>query len=173
MVGLISTLPLEGDMMAAMRGRPMVPMAIIEQLQQLYTVKHAVHRTSTAIPPDVDVLMLVHPQQLSDKTLYAIDQFVLKGGKALVFVDPHSETAGSSHPSQLNPPGTPTASDLDKLFTAWGFEMAPKMVAGDRRDARARSMPGSRGGRGRSTTSPGSRSRPTNLNRDRHRSPPI
>jgi ABC-type uncharacterized transport system involved in gliding motility auxiliary subunit len=143
-VGLISTLPLEGDMMAMMRGRPSEPMAIMEQLQQLDTVKPLAANID-AIPPDVHVLMLVHPQNLSDKTLFAIDQFVLKGGKALVFVDPLSELQ-ASHPSQLNPPGSPTASNLERLFKSWGFEVPAKTVAGDRRDAQRVGVPGSRGG---------------------------
>jgi ABC-type uncharacterized transport system involved in gliding motility auxiliary subunit len=143
-VGLISTLPLEGDMMAMMRGRPAEPMAIMEQLQQLDTVKPLAANID-AIPPDVDVLLLVHPQNLSDKTLFAIDQFVLKGGKALVFVDPLSELQ-ASHPSQLNPPGSPTASNLERLFKSWGFEVPANTVAGDRRDAQRVGVPGSRGG---------------------------
>jgi ABC-type uncharacterized transport system involved in gliding motility auxiliary subunit len=143
-VGLITTLPLEGDMMAMMRGRPAEPMAIMEQLQQLDTVKPLAPGID-AIPPDVDVLMLVHPQNLPDKTLFAIDQFVLKGGKALVFVDPVSELQ-ASHPSQLNPPGSPTASNLERLFKSWGFEVPANTVAGDRRDAQRVGVPGSRGG---------------------------
>ncbi|MBV9015569.1 MAG: GldG family protein, partial [Alphaproteobacteria bacterium] len=89
-VGLISSLPLEGDMMAAMRGRPMRPMAIIEQLRQVARVE-TIGGDLDAVPSDIDVLMLVHPQNLPQKTLFAIDQFVLKGGKAIVFVDPYSE----------------------------------------------------------------------------------
>jgi len=143
-VGLISSLPLEGDMMAMMRGRPSEPMAIMEQMQQLDTVKPLAANID-AIPPDVDVLMLVHPQNLPDKTLFAIDQFVLKGGKALVFVDPLSELQ-ASHPSQLNPPGSPTASNFERLFKSWGFEVPAKTVAGDRRDAQRVGVPGSRGG---------------------------
>jgi ABC-type uncharacterized transport system involved in gliding motility auxiliary subunit len=144
-VGLISTLPLEGDMMAMMRGRPAEPMAVIEQLNQLDTVK-PVGANIDAIPPDIDVLMLVHPQNLSEKTLYAIDQFVLRGGKALVFVDPLSELQ-ASHPSQLNPPGSPSASNLERLFKSWGFEVPPKVVAGDRRDAQRVGVPSARGTR--------------------------
>ena len=143
-VGLISALPLEGDVMAMMRGRPAEPMAIMEQLQQLDTIKPLAGDID-AIPPDVDVLMLVHPQKLSPKTLYAIDQFVLKGGKALVFVDPYSELQ-ASHPSQFNPPGSPSASNLEQLFKAWGFEVPANIVAGDRRDAQRVGVPSPRGG---------------------------
>lgn len=144
-VGLISALPLEGDMMAMMRGRPAEPMAVIEQLQQLDNVKPLAANID-AIPADVDVLMLVHPQNLSERTLYAIDQFVLKGGKALVFVDPYSEFQ-ASHPSQLNPPGSPSESNLEPLFKSWGFEVPPKTVVGDRRDAQRVGVPGLRGSR--------------------------
>jgi ABC-type uncharacterized transport system involved in gliding motility auxiliary subunit len=144
-VGLISTLPLEGDMMAMMRGRPAEPMAVMEQLNQLDTVK-PLGTNIDAIPPDIDVLMLVHPQSLSEKTLYAIDQFVLRGGKALVFVDPLSELQ-ASHPSQLNPPGSPSASNLERLFKSWGFEVPPNVVAGDRRDAQRVGVPSARGTR--------------------------
>lgn len=132
-VGLATQLPLEGDLMAAMQGRPLVPYAVLAQMQQLYDVQTLGTDFST-VPSNIDVLMLVHPQKLSEKTLYAIDQFVLKGGRALVFVDPDSETQ-RLHPSQLNPPGTPNDSSLDKLFTAWGLRMVPKMVAADRADA--------------------------------------
>jgi ABC-type uncharacterized transport system involved in gliding motility auxiliary subunit len=138
-VGLMTTLPLEGDMMAMMRGRPSEPMAVIEQLQQLDRVKPLASDID-AIPSDIDVLMLVHPQNLPEKTLFAIDQFVLKGGKALVFVDPLSELQ-ASHPSQLNPPGSPTSSNLDRLFKSWGFEVPAKTVAGDRRNAQRVGVP--------------------------------
>ena len=143
-VGLMSTLPLEGDVMAMMRGRPSEPMAVVEQLQQLDNVKPLASNID-AIPADVDVLMLVHPQNLSDKTLYAIDQFVLKGGKAMVFVDPYSELQ-ASRPSQLNPPGSPNSSNLERVFKSWGFEVPSKTVVGDRRDAQRVGVPGPRGG---------------------------
>lgn len=138
-VGLISTLPLEGDMMAMMRGRPSQPMAVLEQLRQLDNVK-SLATDIAAIPADVDVLMLVHPQNLPIKTLFAIDQFVLRGGKALIFVDPHSELQ-AAQPNRTSPPDAPTSSNLAPLFKAWGFEMLPGVVAGDRRDAQQVEVP--------------------------------
>src|SRR6266852_545256 len=133
-VGLITALPIEGDIMAAMQGRPMQPFAVIEQLRQLYEVR-TIGSDLDKIAPDIDVLMVIHPQNLSDKTQYAIDQFVLGGGRALVFVDPNSEIQ-QSRPSQFNPPGSPAGSNLDKLFAAWGLQMVPDAVAGDRFAAR-------------------------------------
>src|SRR5439155_24926303 len=81
----------------------------------------------------------------TEKTRYAIDQFVLKGGKALVFVDPYSELQ-ASRPGQRNPPGSPSASNLERLFKSWGFEVPAKTVAGDRRDAQRVGVPSPRGG---------------------------
>ncbi|HXP12445.1 MAG TPA: Gldg family protein [Stellaceae bacterium] len=132
-VGLATELPMEGDLMAAMQGRPLVPYVVLDQMRQLYDVR-LMGADFDAVPADVGVLMLVHPQNLAPKTLYAIDQFVMKGGHALVFVDPDSETQ-ALHPSQLNPPGQSNDSDLAPLFKAWGLELEPKMVAGDRQDA--------------------------------------
>jgi ABC-type uncharacterized transport system involved in gliding motility auxiliary subunit len=133
-VGLATSLPLEGDYMAAMQGRPLQPYTIVEQLRQLYDVR-TLSPDFDKVDDDIDVLMIAQPQNLSEKTLYAIDQFVLKGGKALVFVDPYSETQ-AAHANRMNPSPAGTASNLDKLFAAWGVDMAPGKVAGDRRDAR-------------------------------------
>jgi ABC-type uncharacterized transport system involved in gliding motility auxiliary subunit len=138
-VGLISFLPLEGDMAAMMEGRPSAPMAIITQLEEVDTVKRLAPNI-TAIPDDVDVLMLVHPQHLANDTLFAIDQFVLRGGKALVFVDPHSELAGS-HPNRPGRPGSPPDSNLERLFKSWGIELVPGVVAADRRNAQRVNVP--------------------------------
>jgi len=129
-VGLVSSLPLEGDMTAAMRGRAVRPLAIIDQLRQLDRVE-TIGADFDAVPPDIDVLMLVHPQNLPEKTLFAIDQFVLKGGKALVFVDPYSELQAG----ERTRPGAPADSDLEPLFKKWGLRLLPNTVAGDRRDA--------------------------------------
>jgi len=140
-VGLMTALPLEGDMMAALRGGSAQPMAIVEQLRQLYKVE-TVPPASDKIPADVDVLMLVHPQNLSDQTLFAIDQFVLKGGKALVFVDPYSELQAGTQPPRTNSGGLPEdSSSLSRLFQRWGLQMAPNVVAGDRDAARRVGVP--------------------------------
>jgi ABC-type uncharacterized transport system involved in gliding motility auxiliary subunit len=133
-MALITSLPLEGDMMAAMQGRPMQPMAVMEQLRPLYDVR-TLGGDIASIDKDVDIVMIAQPQNLSQKTLYAIDQFVLRGGKALVFVDPYSEMQ-ASRPSQFTPPGAPHDSNLPKLFAAWGIDMMPKTIAGDRNRAR-------------------------------------
>ncbi|HEX4113507.1 MAG TPA: Gldg family protein [Stellaceae bacterium] len=133
-VGLLSSLPLEGDFEAAMRGAPLTPYAIYEQMKQLYDV-HDLQADLDKVPDDVDVLMLVHPQHLAEKAQYAIDQYVLKGGKALIFVDPYAEAQAAKQQQQAFDPKA-EASDLPLLFKAWGLEMLPGEVAGDRTNAR-------------------------------------
>jgi ABC-type uncharacterized transport system involved in gliding motility auxiliary subunit len=133
-VGLMSSLPLEGDFEAAMRGAPLTPYAIYEQMKQLYDI-HDIQTDADTIPSDIDVLMIVQPRNLPQKTLYAIDQYVMKGGKALVFVDPYSEaTAAKNQQTSFDP--SANGSNLEPLFKAWGIEMVPGKVATDRSDAR-------------------------------------
>jgi ABC-type uncharacterized transport system involved in gliding motility auxiliary subunit len=141
-VGLMSSLPLLVDPTAPLQGKPGEPLAIISQLKQVDDVEN-LSPDIDAIPKNVDVLMLVHPQHLSEATLFAIDQFVLKGGKLLVFVDPYSEMqAALPSPHGGDAAATdPPASSLDPLFKAWGVTMLPGVVAGDRQDARSVAVP--------------------------------
>jgi ABC-type uncharacterized transport system involved in gliding motility auxiliary subunit len=131
-VGLITDLPLEGDMMAMMRGMPSQPWYVMDTLRSMFELR-TLGGDIDRVPEDVDVMMLAHPKSLSDKTQYAVDQFVLKGGRALVFVDPYAESdAGRARMMG----GGPGGSDLPKLFQAWGVEMVKDKVAGDRANAR-------------------------------------
>jgi ABC-type uncharacterized transport system involved in gliding motility auxiliary subunit len=140
-VGLISTLPMEGDMMMAqMQGGMPSAWAVLDQIRQFFTVR-TLATDVDAIPADIDVLMLVHPAGLTDKTKFAIDQFVLKGGKALVFVDPYSETTAFRAQSAMMrgmPPsgGSDPTSTLEPLFAKWGVKMDTQSVVADRRLAR-------------------------------------
>ncbi len=81
------------------------------------------------IKDDVDVLMIVHPFGLSDKALYDIDQFVMRGGKTMVFVDPYAEEGSRSNQAMRLPPDM--GSDLEKLFKAWGIAYEREKVLGD------------------------------------------
>lgn len=89
--------------------------------------------SSEPIPADVDVLLVAHPAQLKPAQLYAIDQYVLSGRPALVFVDPLAE---NSLPDVTNPmrPQNPS-SDLAPLLASWGLTMDAAKVVGDRRMA--------------------------------------
>ena len=78
--------------------------------------------------------MLVHPKNLSDQTLYAIDQFILRGGRAMIFVDPMAEIdQGDPGDPMSGEPGR--ASSLEKLFSAWGISVDDRTIVGDDRYA--------------------------------------
>ncbi|NJO15486.1 MAG: hypothetical protein HC877_06985 [Thioploca sp.] len=134
-VGIMSSLPLQGDMTPFTQGGN-EPWMILDHIRQLFEVRN-LETNLTEIPKEVDVLMLVHPKSLSDGTLYAIDQFVLNGGKAIVFVDPYSEA--DQPPMDKNNPmaalQAPRNSELTKLFDAWGIELVPNKVVGDLKTA--------------------------------------
>ncbi len=135
-VGLMSTLPIQGDAPAGampfMQQGGAEPWMIVEQIQQLFEVR-TLETTITDIPDDVEVLMLVHPKGLSDATLYAIDQFVLNGGRLLAFVDPYAETDEPPRDPKnpLASMNAPRNSDLSKLMDAWGVELESNKVVGD------------------------------------------
>lgn len=96
------------------------------QMQQFFDVK-GLGRDVEELPENTRILMVVHPQGLSDKTLYTIDQWVMKGGATMLFVDPWAE-------GQLGPMGRPPpdqSSNLEKLFNAWGVGFNPKETVAD------------------------------------------
>jgi ABC-type uncharacterized transport system involved in gliding motility auxiliary subunit len=132
MLGIISSLQLQfgpGGIQAAMQGQAQ-PYAVYSELSQTFATQ-MVPPNFTAIPKGVDVLMIAHPAALNDTQLAAIDQFVLAGGRALVFVDPNSEMAkAGANPYQPSP--NPPYSDLPKLFQAWGIGYDPQKIIGDR-----------------------------------------
>ena len=88
-----------------------------------------------SIGEDIDLLLIIHPGETSEQAQYAIDQFVLSGRNAIIFVDPLAETAdaGTGMVVQGAPP---TQSDLPRLFKARGIEMVPAKVLGDAAHAR-------------------------------------
>lgn len=124
-LSLLTTLPMQfgpGGPQAMMAGQAQ-PYVLYEQLFDFFDVQDLAPDFAE-IPAETDVLMLVHPPELTDDQLFAIDQFVLKGGRALVFLDPHSEA--------MNPRATvPSASSLGPLLNAWGVDMPDGQVVGD------------------------------------------
>ncbi len=126
-IGVLSGLPLNGgfDMQA---GQPLPAWTIIEEVRQQFVIE-SLKDNIDLIPEHVSTVLLVHPKNLSEATQYAIDQFVLAGGKLLVFVDPYSEAdTGTGMPGEL---ALDKSSDLPELFKAWGLRMLPEQVIGD------------------------------------------
>ena len=137
-IGILSSLPVMGSdvsgymaQMMQMQGqRPKPAWTFIEQLRSQYEVKGIASDVDEV--NDVDILLVIHPKDLPEKTLFAIDQFVLKGGRAIVCVDPHSfaDTPDQMAMQRGAPPSQ--NSDLNRLLRNWGVEMPPKIFAGDR-----------------------------------------
>jgi ABC-type uncharacterized transport system involved in gliding motility auxiliary subunit len=130
-IGLLSSLPLEGQF-NPMTGQMGEPWPVLTQIEQLFTVK-PVATDVDHIDADVDVLMVVHPKHLAAKTLYAIDQYVLNGGKMLLFVDPNSgaDTSGQDPSNPVAGALADHSSDLEPLLSAWGVGYDPRSVLGD------------------------------------------
>ena len=129
-VGLLSTLPLDGrSRQAMMTGQPPRPWLILERVEELFEVRHLSPVGLEKVEDDVDVLMMVHPKRLSGRARYAIDQFVLGGGHALVFVDPNAEA--DMVPNVPGLPPVPGKSDLEGLLAAWGIEFDTTRTVGD------------------------------------------
>jgi ABC-type uncharacterized transport system involved in gliding motility auxiliary subunit len=132
-LGLMSSLPIDGaGAMPLMQQRGgSQPWLIVTHIEQMFEIKK-IESTASTIPEEVSVLMVVHPKTLGDSTLYAIDQFVLHGGHAMIFVDPLAESdSGGGNPMNPMGGGGPRNSDLPKLFEAWGLEMVKGKVLGD------------------------------------------
>jgi len=139
-VGLMAYLPIDAD-----PAKQYKPWAVTEQMEEFFQVK-PVGLQVKRIPDDIDLLMIVHPKAVSEDTQYAIEQFILRGGRAMIFVDPHSEVDSELAAAMRQPAGN-TGSDLHKLFDAWGIEYTPEKFVGDREAAARVEVPGSGGRR--------------------------
>ena len=133
-VGLISTISIDGSPAPHIPGmgmpRPTETWTVVAQMRNFFEVR-TLDIDVDKIPDDIDVLMVVHPKAMNDETLYAIDQYVLKGGRLLAFVDPHAET-DPLNSQQSGMPGTNFGtSNMNKLFKPWGINTAEDKVTGD------------------------------------------
>ncbi|MHC4890418.1 MAG: Gldg family protein [Planctomycetota bacterium] len=136
-IGIMSSLPVMGDdvspymaeMMRRQRQQPKPPWTFVQQLRRQYEVKTV--PTDVNDINDVDILLVIHPKNLPENTLFAIDQFVLKGGRTIVCVDPHCIM---DRPDQTAMPMRPpsASSDPNVLLRTWGLEMPQNTFAGDR-----------------------------------------
>jgi ABC-2 type transport system permease protein len=136
-IGIMSSLPVMGqDMsdymarMMQMQGQqPQQPWTIVEQLKNKYEVKSV--PTDVNDINDVDILLVIHPKNLPEKTQFAIDQYVLKGGRAIICVDPFCwMDRPQRNPMQFTQQDQ--SSNLDRLLRTWGLQMPANTFAGDR-----------------------------------------
>ncbi len=142
-LGLISSLPLQGtspqemQMMMMMRRQPQPSQMVISELEQSFQIV-PVEAAAAELPSGLDVLLVAHPQNVSPKLQYAIDQFLLAGKPVIVAVDPASQHfKRQSNPQQMMMGGGPqnVSSDLPVLFKAYGVQYDPQQVVGDLENA--------------------------------------
>lgn len=131
-IGLLSTLPM--DRRFDQEARRMInPWVITSQIGQLFEVRQ-LDAATPIFHSDIDVLMLVHPKNLGTDTLYAIDQFILSGGKALLFIDPNAEAdVPDADPS--NPYAAMSATRTSQpgpMLNGWGVRLDLTRVVADR-----------------------------------------
>ncbi|MGH8286607.1 MAG: Gldg family protein [Steroidobacteraceae bacterium] len=130
-IGWLSSLPMSAGF-DPMSGQMREPWVVASQAEQLFTVR-PLATTLTKVDADVDVLVIVHPKELPPAAQFAIDQYALRGGRVLVFVDPLAEQ-DQTGADPGNPMAAMTAdrsSQLGTLFRAWGVEFDPRQVIGD------------------------------------------
>jgi ABC-type uncharacterized transport system involved in gliding motility auxiliary subunit len=131
-IGVMSALPVTGreasPMMMQQRQQPSQPWIFLNELKENYVVRD-VPLTTDKIDDDVSVLVVVHPQGIADVAQYAIDQFLLRGGKMVALLDPYSfvevQTAGQYGG------GAGYDSTLSKLLPAWGIDFSVKKLIAD------------------------------------------
>lgn len=128
-VGLISGLPVDASF--DQRSGQMQPgWASIAQLRELLEVR-SIQPDGAEIPNDIGVLMVVHPKELTPDALFAIDQFVMRGGKLISFIDPQSENDSAGAQMGMPQMGG-KSSTLGPLLDAWGVQFDPNQIVGDR-----------------------------------------
>ncbi len=142
-LGVIGSLKINGDVRMGQMGRPeqVPPMVVAERIHEVLDIE-ALPDDIQKIPDDIAILMVAHPKNLPPRTLFAIDQFILGGGKAAIFVDPYAESEVG--PMTGAPNSTPPSSTLQPIFDSWGLEMPTDKVVGDRFAARRVQQPNGR-----------------------------
>jgi ABC-type uncharacterized transport system involved in gliding motility auxiliary subunit len=135
-VGVMSSLPVFGapaNPMMAETGQSGPPAwTLIEQLKEDFNLKH-IELTADKIDDDVKVLLVIHPKDISEPTQYAIDQFILGGGKVIALLDAQSvlDSRQQQNPMMGGGPSGGTSSSLDKLLPAWGLAFDTGKVVAD------------------------------------------
>lgn len=147
-IGLIAGIPVNGGAMNPMQPmrQPAPAWTVMDQIRDFFEVRQ-LEQTITEIPGDIDVLMLAQPNGLSKEAVYAIDQYVLRGGRVLAFIDPVSESTPPTNQMGMPMPAMPPAGDILDLLKAWGVAIDTEKIVGDPSMARRVQFGGGPGGR--------------------------
>jgi ABC-type uncharacterized transport system involved in gliding motility auxiliary subunit len=128
-LGLMSALPIMGERFNPMTRQSSEPWVLANELKRDFNVKQ-VSLAAESIDPEIKTLLVIHPRDLPEATEFALDQFVMRGGKLIAFVDPYAYF--DQQPSPMpGVGGGGTSSSLPTLFKAWGVEMNPGKVLAD------------------------------------------
>jgi ABC-type uncharacterized transport system involved in gliding motility auxiliary subunit len=127
-VGLMAGLPVMGEKFNPFTRQSSEPWVLANELKRDFDVKE-VPMSAKEIDKDINVLLLIHPRDPQPQTEYALDQFVLRGGKLIAFVDPYAYF--DQNPTMPGVPPEPSSSSLPTLFKAWGVTMDPGKVIAD------------------------------------------
>ncbi|PWU10667.1 MAG: hypothetical protein C5B50_24980 [Verrucomicrobia bacterium] len=134
-VGIMSALPIFGapsnPMMMQMGQQGSEPWTLVTELKNDFNVKR-VEMETDKIPDDVHLLLVIHPKEISDKAQYAIDQFIMRGGKLVAYLDAQC-VADRGRGNQMMQAMGGGGSSLDKLLKAWGVEFDTGKVVADMR----------------------------------------
>jgi ABC-type uncharacterized transport system involved in gliding motility auxiliary subunit len=128
-LGLMSALPVLGERFNPMTRQSSEPWVLAGELKRDFNVKQ-VPLMAEAIDPEIKTLLVIHPRDLPEATEFALDQFVLRGGKLIAFVDPYAYFDQQQGPMP-GISGGGSSSSLPTLFKAWGVEMNPGKVLAD------------------------------------------
>ncbi len=130
-VGVMSALPVMGRTLSPLtKQQPAEPWVLISELKRSFELKK-VDLEEKKIADEIKVLLVIHPRNITEETEYAIDQFLLRGGKLIAFVDPYAYF--DQQPDMMNPFGGSQAgqSTLYRLFKAWGVDVDMGKVIAD------------------------------------------
>ena len=128
-VGLVTSLPMSGSFDPAGGGMRQ-PWTIRAELGELFDLK-TIASDASALPADLDALLIAHPKGLSPALLYAIDQFVVHGGRLLLCVDPEAQFDPGADPRMGAYAGADHSSSFEPLLAAWGVGFDPRLAVGD------------------------------------------
>jgi ABC-type uncharacterized transport system involved in gliding motility auxiliary subunit len=127
-IGLMAGLPVLGEKFNPYTRQSSEPWVLANELKRDFEVKE-VPASAKEIDKDLNVLLVIHPRDFQPQTEYALDQFVLRGGKLIAFVDPYAYF--DQQPTMPGIPPEPSSSTLPTLFKAWGVAMDPGKVVAD------------------------------------------
>lgn len=121
-VGLLSSMPLHGTPQNQYR-----PWVVYDQMEQFFEIKMLFEDSTEIFADEIDILLLAQIDEVKPETLYAIDQYLMRGGKAVVFADPNLETPTGKRPVMPGMPA-PSSHGLQRLFDSWGVEISEGVI---------------------------------------------